>query len=113
VSPGLTISSFISNGTDIILALPETIGGLSNRLVPSVANAASGQVAFRAITGLDAPSVRVGSISAAVTADWVRAGVVTHGSLDLDLFVFDVDANGRALVASPVAYRVELERTDE
>ena len=33
--------------------------------------------------------------------------------LDMDLFMFDVDANGKAVRAIPVPYRVRLERMDD
>ncbi|ERF76331.1 hypothetical protein EPUS_04189 [Endocarpon pusillum Z07020] len=110
--PGLAISSFISNGTDVLLTLPGMRRNLPNRLLPSIADVATGQVAFRAVRGADAPSVQVGPISQFVTADWFSVDGLTYGGLSTELFVFDVDSSGRAVAVNPAAFRVRLERTD-
>lgn len=110
--PGLAISSFISNGTDVVLTLAGMGWNLPNRLLPSIADAAAGQVAFRAVSGADAPSAQVGPISQIVTADWLSVDALTYGGLSTDFFVFDVDSSGKALAVNPAAYRVQLERTD-
>ncbi|KAF7513615.1 hypothetical protein GJ744_008909 [Endocarpon pusillum] len=110
--PGLAISSFISNGTDVLLTLPEMGRNLPNRLLPSIADVATGQVAFRAVRGADAPSAQVGPISQFLTADWISVDVLTYGGLSTELFVFDVDSSGKAMAVNPAAFRVKLERTD-
>ncbi len=104
----MVISSFISNSTDVLAT-----GVVPNRLVPTIADAATGKVAFRAVTQADAPKAQLGPLSAIARLSWIGAGVGTYGNLDTGLIVFDIDANGRAIAANPLAFRVKLNRIEE
>lgn len=110
--PGLMMSRFISNGTDMLLTPPELARGRPTRLLPSLTDAATGQIAFRAVGDADASRVQVGTFSDTIVADWISADVSTYGGLSTGLFVFALDSSGKALAVNPAAYRVKLERTD-
>ncbi|RTE78237.1 hypothetical protein BHE90_007298 [Fusarium euwallaceae] len=116
--PGLTISRFISNGTDYLLAessaggKPNNPDTTPNRLVPTVIDEKSGRVAMRALTAVDAPKLSKGTISSLLSADWATVGSVTYGALDMGLYIFDVDDDGKATEVSPVAFRTTLKRKD-
>ncbi|WAO85841.1 Beta-lactamase domain-containing protein [Fusarium falciforme] len=116
--PGLTISRFISNSTDYLLAEAEASGApndpdaMPNRLVPTVVGEKSGRVAMRALTAMDAPKLSKGTISGILSADWTTVGGATYGALDMGLYIFDVDDNGKATEVSPLAFRTTLKRKD-
>ncbi|RSL62137.1 hypothetical protein CEP53_004856 [Fusarium sp. AF-6] len=116
--PGLTISRFISNGTDYLLAessageKPNNPDTTPNRLVPTVIDEKSGRVAMRALTAVDAPKLSKGTISSLLSADWATVGSVSYGALDMSLYIFDVDDDGKATEVSPVAFRTTLKRKD-
>jgi CubicO group peptidase (beta-lactamase class C family) len=114
-SPGLVISSWTSNGTDLMPHLPAILGGKNPRLVPTIPTAgATGQVAFRPYT----PTVlkQVGSPQRLVSRlydvnDLYLLDNMNYGGKSTSLFVFDIEsAVGRASAVSPAAYRVRLER---
>ncbi|KAB8262339.1 beta-lactamase/transpeptidase-like protein [Aspergillus pseudonomiae] len=110
-SPGLIVSSWISNGTDITPYLAAILGGKDTRLVPTIP--ASGKVAFRPYT----PTVEkaVGSPQRLISRlydvnDLYLLDGSTYGGQSLSLLVFDVDENGRATAVTPPAFRTKLER---
>ena len=108
-APGLAITRFISNGTDVLANA--LLGEAPLRLVPTILNTHAGKIAFRAISQTDAPhAAALGLFSRFVTSDWVSVGATTYGNLDLPLFIFDVDGEGRGRVVGAVAFRVEMER---
>ncbi|KAI9147520.1 putative lipid transporter atnI [Paramyrothecium foliicola] len=95
--PGLTISSFISNGTDV---LSEEVGILpSTRLTPTISSDGCRQ-AFRAVSAADIPSRPLGRFSDLLAFSWVTAGVSSYGNVDTSLFYFDIDDSGRATAPS-------------
>jgi hypothetical protein len=114
--PGLTISRFISNGTDYLLAEAEASGApndpdaMPNRLVSTVVDEKSGRVAMRALTAMDAPKLAKGTISGILSADWTTVGGATYGALDMGLYIFDADEDGKATSVSPLAFRATLKR---
>ncbi|UPK96763.1 hypothetical protein LCI18_007698 [Fusarium solani-melongenae] len=116
--PGLTISRFISNGTDYLLAESKAGGAPNdpdttpNRLVPTVVDEKSGRVAMRALTAMDAPKLSKGTISGVLSSDWATVGGATYGALDMGLYIFDVDDDGKATEVSPLAFRTTLKRKD-
>ncbi|KAL2692307.1 hypothetical protein Neosp_002713 [[Neocosmospora] mangrovei] len=116
--PGLTISRFISNGTDYLLAESKASGAPNdpdttpNRLVPTVVDEKSGRVAMRALTAMDAPKLSKGTISGILSADWTTIGGPSYGALDMGLYIFDVDDDGKATEVSPLAFRTTLKRKD-
>ena len=114
---GLSISSWISNATDV-LASP-LFAGVKPRLLPSIPNqngGAASQLAFQASTSavVRSSAEEFGWFTGSYAAnfDWQIAGSRTYGSLGVDLFVFDVDGEGRALAVNPVVTRARLVRRD-
>ncbi|KAM5350558.1 hypothetical protein ACJ41O_007063 [Fusarium nematophilum] len=108
--PGLTISSFISNGSDYLGGLAESSRFVPNRLVPTVIDEKSGKIAMRALSNADAPKAKTGIVSAIVPADWMNAGGGSYGAMDTGLYLFDVDEDGKAVAVSPLAFRTKLEK---
>lgn len=114
---GLSISSWISNATDV-LASP-LFAGVKPRLLPSILNqngGAAGQLAFQASTNAVVRSTpgQIGWFTGfyAANFDWISVGQGTYGSIGVDLFVFDVDGEGRAVAVSPAATRARLVRRE-
>ena len=127
---GLTISSWISNGTDVLSLLP-SMGFKSSqlRLLPSIIpnnnnnnnnnnnKSRTSQVAFRATAVTDAPATGLFSGQYALNWDWLSVDAVTYGGVGLDLFVFDIQTedgkgNGKAVAVTPGAMRARLKRTN-
>ncbi len=106
--PGLVISSFISNGTDV---LNTTAFGGTNpvRLLPSISDGKTRRVAFRTSPTRKAEGGLLSGLLN-VAFDWVAADVGTYGGLALGLFTFDTDEDGKANVVRPAAWRVDLQR---
>ncbi|KAE8349874.1 beta-lactamase/transpeptidase-like protein [Aspergillus coremiiformis] len=113
-SPGLVVTSWISNGTDITPYVAAILGGKTARLVPTIpATGASRQVAFRPYT----PTVQreVGSPQRLASRlydvnDLFLLDTASYGGKSLSLLVFDLAADGRATAVRPPAFRVKLER---
>lgn len=110
--PGLYITSWVSNGTDMMTLLPVLFGASDLKLLPSIKQPS--QVAFRAVPVWPKfpPGSFVGPfLEMSVTnGDWLNVDLPTYGGVGLSLFVFDVGADGRATFASPAATRAKLER---
>ncbi|KAL8711809.1 MAG: hypothetical protein Q9220_003753 [cf. Caloplaca sp. 1 TL-2023] len=105
--PGLVLTSFISNGTDVLAT--ETLGSSPIRLLPSISDQATGQIAFRTSAYYEpTPELFSGQLSTAI--DWLTGDSGTYGGLALGLFVFDLVEGGRACAVRPAAWRVKLER---
>lgn len=113
--PGLTVLSWISNGTDVLAQLPPLLGPGPYRLQPSISDGKTGKVAFRLLTSLDAPSAKgsrgLFSSLSFLAADWIDLDSTTYGGISLSLFVFDVGSDGNAVGVSPAAFRINLKRT--
>lgn len=114
--PGLVITSWFSNGTDVLPWLARVLGRGPFRLVPSITDKETrkkGQVAFRLVSGVDAPLSKPLTTPRGLFSDipdWVTADVTTYFGLGLSLFVFDLDDTGKATGVSPAAWRVRLSR---
>ncbi|KAI4167473.1 MAG: hypothetical protein LQ343_007186 [Gyalolechia ehrenbergii] len=106
--PGLVISKFISNGTDV---LNTTAFGRTNplRLLPSIPDAGNGQIAFRTSAARESTGGLFSGLLT-VAADWLVVDSGTYGGLATGLFVFDIDENGKAMAVRPAAWRVTLEK---
>ena len=104
--PGLVISSFISNGTDVISS---TIFGGEQpiRLLPTISDTRTKQAAFRT-SPTQIPSGGLFSGALDVAFDWLGADSGTYGGLAVGLFVFDLSENGTAKAVRPAAWRVKL-----
>ncbi|KAL7952583.1 beta-lactamase/transpeptidase-like protein [Trichoderma compactum] len=111
-APGLVISSWISNGTDVLKSLAPTTGPGSWRLLPSISDFAHGKVAFRFVTDLDAPKISSATENKLFTdfpsADWVSVDATAYGGIATTLFIFDVAEDGTVNAVSPSALQVEL-----
>lgn len=110
-APGVMVSSFISNGTDVTPKLDTLLG--SRRLLPIIASLENGQVAFRAsqmggAKGTEALGLFTGQFTQ--NLDWLTVDATTYGGTGVGLFVFDLDEEGFATAATPAAWRVRLER---
>jgi CubicO group peptidase (beta-lactamase class C family) len=115
-APGLHITSWISNGTDVLSKLPTDFGPGPYRLAPTIIDAGSTSLAFRLLGPTDAPDQRSplkATIAAVDGLDWLLTDVPTYGGIGLGLFVFTLDASGKAQAVSPAAYRVSLSRTGD
>ena len=118
-APGLAISSWISNGTDMVPVLSKLLEGTGVRLVPTISQSGPpAQVAFRAYS-LSDPSIGNGLPGTRLVSqmfdvnDWaVTLDMTTYGVEDITLFVFDVEAKhgGRADAVTLPAYRAKLAR---
>lgn len=110
-SSGLSISSWISNGTDVLAS--SLFQGNKPRLLPSIPNQSDtvGKVAFRASTNPKTNSYTVANNSGiglftgqyATNFDWLTVDPVHYGGFGVNLFVFDVEEGGNATAVSPVA----------
>ncbi|KAF2816589.1 beta-lactamase/transpeptidase-like protein [Mytilinidion resinicola] len=113
-APGLVVSSWISNGTDMLSGLRTAVGATPGRLLPTVANLETGQQAFRLVGSVDAPSARLpGQLFSGpgyLGADWIGVDDLTYGGLAVGLLVFDIGSDGTATAASPAAFRTTLRR---
>lgn len=120
-SSGLSITRWISNGTDV-LAL---FAGIKPRLLPSIPDqspdGAPGQVAFQRSSAAQTNSYFAPGASQlgakgpftglySTDVDWLTVGSTPYGKIEIDLFVFDVDGQGRATALSPAATRATLRR---
>ncbi|KFY61811.1 hypothetical protein V496_04869 [Pseudogymnoascus sp. VKM F-4515 (FW-2607)] len=116
---GLVISSWISNGTDVLAQLPARFGPGPYRLQPSISDSESGTEAFRLIAGLDAPippstgaRKKLFTSISYLAADWIVLDSPTYGGIGLSLFVFKIGSDGNVEEVRPEAFRVSLKRTD-
>ncbi|KAG8525946.1 uncharacterized protein KY384_000708 [Bacidia gigantensis] len=118
--PALSISNWISNGTDVLASA--FFDGVKPRLLTSYLKETSGEgrVAFQASTRLQTNSYAVGGVpgngafsgSYGVDGDWYYVDQQHYAGRGVNLFVFDVDGQGKATAVSPAAARVKLERKD-
>lgn len=117
-SSGLSIASWISNGTDV-LASPLFIG-IKPRLLPSIPNQSegAGKMAFQASINPQTNSYTLASSLVegpftgqyATNFDWLTVDSIHYGGFGVNLFVFEVDEGGNATAVSPVVTRAKLER---
>ena len=115
---GLSISRWISNGTDV-LASP-LFKGTKLRLLLSIPNQSDGpgKVAFQASANLQIDgSTLVSNLGMGLFTgqyetnfDWLTADLTRYGGFGLNLFVFEVEDSGNATAVSPAVTRAKLER---
>jgi hypothetical protein len=119
--PGLGVTNWISNGTDIfstfallLLGTPEPPSIFSVRLYPTdliTAIAGGGsEVSWRAvveeITSTPTPAATLNLNC----FDWSGVDAYRYGMVGIDDFIFNLDANGMAVSTSPRVLRVVLEK---
>ncbi|CAN8105933.1 unnamed protein product [Discula destructiva] len=118
-APGLSITSWISNGTDVLRGgLGYFLGPQPYRLVPSVEDISGGKRSFWMVNARDAPgapveSGRLVSAPGSAKADWILVDSPAYDGMAVKRFVFDVADDGRAAALSPTAFRVVLDRQDK
>ena len=106
--PGLVVTSFISNGTNVLLA--KVLGANPVRLLPSIPESGTREIAFRT-SPYKKPGGGPFSRQLTVDSDWIFGDLGTYGGLPAGLFAFDLDAEGKATAVRPAAWRVKLDRT--
>lgn len=122
-SPALSITSWISNGTDVLSG--PFFGGTKPRLLLTIPNqspdGAAGKVAFQASVNpqtnsyLAAEARQLGAIGPftglfATNLAWATVDAAFYAGLAVNKFIFDVDDKGRATAVSPVVTRAILKR---
>jgi hypothetical protein len=115
--PGLKISSWVSNGTDLTPLIKTLFSGENARLVPTImSEGATGKIAFRSYTTKDIkPNVGIGASSSLFSSiyevgNWLTLDSLLWGALATDLFIFDVEKDGKVKAVTPAAYRVKMEK---
>ncbi|KAL3490045.1 beta-lactamase/transpeptidase-like protein [Aspergillus germanicus] len=117
-APGLVITNFISNGTDVSPLLPALLGGAEKkpyRLRPAIVTPE--KIAFRAATPPTAIPSRPGDNSKLFTElydvnDWLTLDTQTYANRAFGEFVFVLDGEGGVTGVEPVAWRVRLEKEE-
>ncbi|KFY61291.1 hypothetical protein V497_03038 [Pseudogymnoascus sp. VKM F-4516 (FW-969)] len=117
-APGLVVSSWISNGTDVLAQLPTSIGAGPYRLIPSILDPEAGTEAFRLVASLDAPippsagaPKKLFTSMSYLTGDWLVLDSPTYGGIGVSLFVFKIGSDGNVEEVRPEAFRVSLKRS--
>ncbi|KAE8451681.1 hypothetical protein EG329_003138 [Mollisiaceae sp. DMI_Dod_QoI] len=114
--PGIGISSWISNGTDMLLvanglSMNYISPNFSARLYPTdleVVNAdGSKQTAMKAVFEDLSGTAQDGMFSA-TCGSWIDPTGLVYGAQALDEFVFTLDSGGKVTSVQPLALRVEL-----
>ncbi|KAL2062054.1 hypothetical protein VTL71DRAFT_6320 [Oculimacula yallundae] len=112
VDPGLYITQFTSNGTDLMPFLDLNSGGTTAKLIPSIQE--NGTIAFRAVPGKITypPGSFLGPFLKMLkdNEDWLTIDGLTYGGIGMSLFVFEVGRDGRATCVQPAATRAKLMR---
>jgi hypothetical protein len=108
----LLISSWVSNGTDMITRLSEALRSPPWRLLPSISDLKAGRAAFLIASTRDAPTPRTpaGLFAGFESQDWLNVGSLAYGNIGVGSFVFDIGTDGKGTAVSPSAFRITLER---
>ncbi|CAM1505986.1 Fc.00g116230.m01.CDS01 [Cosmosporella sp. VM-42] len=110
----LTITSWVSNSTDMMGLVAEFISPRGARLMPSVPNTGNGELAFRA-QGIASRSLETEKLGPFLrqwrgNADWLTVDNVSFGGIGFSLFIFEVGDEGKATSVSPAITKATLER---
>ncbi|GFF76944.1 hypothetical protein IFM60648_04831 [Aspergillus lentulus] len=108
-NPGLSVTSWVSNGTDLMPLLGILLGNENSRLVPTIVSEGTGQVAFRAYTATQEKSGGLFQRNFDVN-DWIVVGSGGYATKSLAEFVFEVDVQGKASRVELPAWNVTLHR---
>jgi hypothetical protein len=125
-SPGLNLTSWLSNGTDMSLLSVALSGNVSSayfsQLKPSVRLYPTGleeklpsggkRVAFKAVFEDLSPGDTPPGSFVTDCASWVGVTGVVYGSMPVDLFVFEFGAGGEVEAVVNEGLRVRLEKVD-
>lgn len=117
---GLSLSGWVSNGTDAL----EIFTGIIPRLLPTISTRSDGpgQVALKASVNAQLSTYAAASEEGigpftgfvATNGDWLSPDAFSnyYNGVAINLFVFDVDADGKAVAVTPAATKVKLERKE-
>ncbi|KKK12335.1 hypothetical protein ARAM_002138 [Aspergillus rambellii] len=116
--PGLKVTSWVSNGTDLMPLVPVIMQSENYRLRPTIATPGeTGQIAFRAAM-VPQNSVHENAQVSGLFADfysinqWVLLDSVTYNNIALPFFVFDITSeDGSPSAVTPAAWKVKLQKT--
>ncbi|RHZ47799.1 uncharacterized protein CDV56_103696 [Aspergillus thermomutatus] len=108
-NPGLSVSSWVSNGTDLMPLVGTLLGNENSRLVPTIVSEGAREVAFRAYTVTQQKSGGLFQRNFDVN-DWLVVGSGGYASKSLGQFVFEVDEQGKATKVELPAWNVTLHR---
>ena len=111
---GLIVKSWISNSIDMFTSLVSLLGDELSLFPTDLQSSAQGakQIAFRATFGVSSFKRDVGLFldQATTNAVWEQMGSLSYGGIDLDSFIFSVDARGDAIAVSPAITRATLRK---
>lgn len=116
--PGIGISSWISNGTDMLLvanSLSTTYVSpdFSARLYPTdleVVNADGSKMVSMKAVFEDLSSTIQDSYFLASCGTWINPTSLVYGAQALDEFVFTFDKSGKVVSVQPLALRIDLDK---
>ena len=116
-SDSLSLSSWISNGTDVLAAIIGSLGTPKPRLLPTKIDLKGGRIAFYA-TAFNQSNMYLGSPFAqgpysgfySSNFDFAATGQELWGGRLLNEMVFGIDKDGKALFVTPSAARAKLVR---
>ncbi|KAF3482625.1 uncharacterized protein GIQ15_05384 [Arthroderma uncinatum] len=114
-SPGLAIDTWISNATDFraTLAALNGIGkvdALSIRLYPTHLTSKRKSISRQAFRAVFQDKDEFADYGTATCVSWLGVDKFKYGGASLDLFIFEVDSNGKALAVEIPALKVRLEK---
>ncbi|KAI0426099.1 beta-lactamase/transpeptidase-like protein [Xylaria sp. FL1042] len=103
---GLTITSLVNNGRNLLHLLQATLGSDQLVLAPSTMDPKTKQRGFVA-TAVTPPGAYTGVFSKmfATDAEWINNNGLTYGGQALGTFYFDIADDGSAIAASPAVLR--------
>lgn len=110
--PGLKLTSYISNGTDLMSTVFELFGkGVDFRLVPNhlFDDAEEGKVGFTGVYAPPLPPAKDGDFYFPCQT-WLDIDDFTYGSVPLGNFVFEIDEDGKAGGVELMAFKRKLRR---
>ena len=105
--PGLVITSFVSNGTDVLLT--QVLRPNPVRLLPSISDVTKRQIAFRTSAYTEATE-GLFSRQLNTDSDWLLGDSGTYGGTGVGIFLFDLDLEGKAVAVTPAGWRIKLRR---
>lgn len=121
ISLGLSVSSWISNGTDVLAT--DLFNGVRPRLLPTIPKQRKGpgKAAFQLSTYSQSKSYEAALDKEAgpftsyyySNFDWVTVGQQAYAGKGVKLFVFDIGEGGCATAVSPAVTRVKLQKRNQ
>ncbi|KAF4450118.1 beta-lactamase family protein [Fusarium austroafricanum] len=112
---GLWVSDWISNSTDVLANQPAIFkSNYGLRLLPSIYDKEHSKYAFRIRSGFNQTIADANNLYGPFTGtgsdDWISTGQFGYGGIPLDLAVFGLDDEGKAVSVELPAFNVTLKR---